>query len=138
METYYSSNSMKNIMILNYMTTLETKIESLLFMIKENKINSNNNFFDEEGNAILSLEDKINISKLLTESSELKNFINNNYEDILNNNDFKNHILNDLNFLENQLNYELKNNKFECEDSEDVEMKEYNENENEINTNNNY
>jgi len=120
------------------MTTLETKIESLLFMIKENKINSNNNFFDEEGNAILSLEDKINISKLLTESSELKNFINNNYEDILNNNDFKNHILNDLNFLENQLNYELKNNKFECEDSEDVEMKEYNENENEINTNNNY
>jgi len=119
-ENFYQS--MKNIIVMNYMFEIKKKFDDEIFDINDKKIKSKNNenFFDPFGNVIIKYEKKDYISNLKYEVINLKNYINNNFKDDLNNNYNKNFIINELDFLNNKLDHELVDTKYE--DEEQIEV----------------
>ena len=116
---------MKNIIIFNYMFSIEKKFNEEINYIKniKNQSKNNKNNFDPFGNVILNYEKKEIISALKNDVFNFKNYINNNFEDKINNNYNKNFIIKELNFLNNKIDHFLVDCEFKDEDEQiEVEM----------------
>ena len=127
--------NMKNIFILENMFLIEKKFEEEFNYINKIKIENNNkNNFNSFGTVILNYEKKEVFSKLKNEVFNFKNYINNNFEDKLDNNYNKNFIIKELVFLNNKLDHFLVDTEFKDE-NEEIEVDEMEiEEENEIKT----
>jgi hypothetical protein len=114
--------NMKNIIIFNYMFSIEKKFNEEINYIKniKNQSKNNKNNFDPFGNVILNYEKKEIISALKNDVFNFKNYINNNFEDKINNNYNKNFIIKELDFLNNKIDHFLVDCEFKDEDEQIV------------------